>query len=50
MATDNLWVAPCLDRLATERGSPIYLRFDQAVRSSPLPWRTGGLSAGKTTS
>jgi hypothetical protein len=31
----------CLDRLASSRGAPVYVRFDTNPSSSPMPWSTG---------
>ena len=34
-------VVACLEKITTDRPAPVYLRFDKAPSSSPMPWPTG---------
>jgi putative transposase len=37
-------VVACLERIAAQRGAPMYVRFDNGPSSLPTPWRTGAAS------
>jgi transposase InsO family protein len=40
-------VVSCLERIAAERGAPMYLRFDKVPSSSPTPSPTGAASTAR---